>query len=220
MLGKIFGSWMIKFCFFIYMIQSTIYLLPPPIKISKSTVAWYLDASGTFIVRSFYACIQPDTPIEMQAYMIWRSLGPLKIQVTIWVALLDCLPVLRLSLDCIFVPHFPPLCGLQEESIDHLMPFPFSPSVWSTILNKFNINTWPNPIRNMGGSFVLWMHSIENNEEIGYHSPCKKFGMCNKCIFNQNQLGDDSMRQWVEHYFCHRVIILGYQYSSSIFVEK
>jgi hypothetical protein len=118
-------------------------------------VSWPHDKHGVYSVRSAYNLVRTlsffakrcknsrgsSSDLDMEAKMwklVWAIKAPLKMKVTLWHIIHDCLPTgfqLRyrhISADdqCVF-------CG-QSERIEHLLLFcPFARAVWSSVKEQF-----------------------------------------------------------------------------------
>ena len=111
---------------------------------------------GSFTVKSLYDKLQPQRPLDIVAASICRSSAPIKVQITMWLALQERLLTIVFLAHHNICPTF--VCWLrklQPESMQNL-ECPFTLQMWNTC--KKNILSWLPSIRELWANWKL--HNI------------------------------------------------------------
>ena len=120
----------------------------------EDTITWYPHSSGSFTVRSMYSALRPCRPMDVAAIALWSAAGPLKVQITSWLALMGRLPTLEYMSSKSICPIFMCYsCGSMPEAIQHIfLPCPFALKLWAPFKAKFRLCSWPISVREMWGT--------------------------------------------------------------------
>lgn len=126
-------------------------------------VVWCWETNGIYSTRSAYAAKFWGREVDQTADFTWKARAPLRCRFFVWLATQNrCWTSDRLARRGLDHQDSCPLCGQEEESIDHLfIPCGFARQVWAAIFQAMDKPGW---IPTMTDTLTGWCAAQNSNE--------------------------------------------------------
>ncbi|XP_048494804.1 uncharacterized protein LOC125494938 [Beta vulgaris subsp. vulgaris] len=134
--------------------------------LSKDSLIWTPNKAGIFSVKSAYEELSKEYEPRLVrvAKKLWKNLVPPRIEIFLWLALLEKINTKENLVRRKILPHEEnvcPLCNSSPENVSHLLIHcPFSQCIWQWWCNLWNLKwVWP---AHLEPAFLQWAFPGKN----------------------------------------------------------